>query len=48
MPDGWPAVLCDAVALSASAVTRPVAGEIDLELYRSWRERVTVEALDDR
>jgi 1-phosphofructokinase family hexose kinase len=47
-PDDWPSILCDAVALSASAVTRPVAGEVDLHLYRSWRELVTVEALEGR
>ncbi|EIE98799.1 1-phosphofructokinase family hexose kinase [Saccharomonospora glauca] len=34
--------LADAVALSAAAVARPVAGEVDLELYRRTRDRVPV------
>ncbi|MFZ5869081.1 MAG: 1-phosphofructokinase family hexose kinase [Actinomycetota bacterium] len=39
----WPSLLRDAVALSAAAVARPVAGEVDRDLYRRWRERVPVE-----
>lgn len=38
----WSALLVDAVALSAAAVLRPVAGEVDIEAYRRWRERIEV------
>lgn len=40
----WDAALADAVALSASAVLRRVAGEIDMDAYHRWREQVVVEA----
>lgn len=39
------AVVADAVALSAAAVLRPVAGEIDLETARRWRDDIAVEDL---
>jgi tagatose 6-phosphate kinase len=42
----WPEILRDAVALSASAVVSPVAGEVDLDRYREGRPAVQVEALD--
>jgi fructose-1-phosphate kinase PfkB-like protein len=42
-PVDWPTVLREAVALSAAAVLRPVAGEVDLEAYRRWRTEVRVE-----
>lgn len=42
----WPDVLSDAIALSAAAVARPVAGDVDLETYRRLTPRVTVEELD--
>ncbi|WP_308169824.1 1-phosphofructokinase family hexose kinase [Acrocarpospora catenulata] len=38
----WPDALSDAVALSASAVATPVAGEIDLPLYQRLRPHVIV------
>lgn len=41
----WRAALADAVALSASAVRRPVAGEIDRDAYLAWRDEITVEEL---
>lgn len=41
----WPAVLADATALSAAAVMRPVAGEVELAAYRSWTGEVEVEEL---
>ncbi|OUZ12001.1 hypothetical protein BHE97_03595 [Aeromicrobium sp. PE09-221] len=41
----WPDILIQAVALSASAVNAPVAGEIDLDTYRSWQSRLEVEPL---
>jgi tagatose 6-phosphate kinase len=44
-PPDWPALLRDAVALSAAAVRRPVAGEVDLDAYRTWREQVGVETI---
>jgi tagatose 6-phosphate kinase len=31
---GWPRLLADAVALAAAAVAAPMAGHVDLELYR--------------
>jgi fructose-1-phosphate kinase PfkB-like protein len=39
--DDWPAVLADAVALSAAAVASPVAGDVDLAAYRAVRDRVS-------
>ncbi|CAL9339448.1 1-phosphofructokinase [Streptomyces sp. DH-12] len=42
---GWPAVLREAVALSAAAVVRPVAGEVDAAAYERLRTTVTVEDL---
>ncbi|WP_199723524.1 1-phosphofructokinase family hexose kinase [Micromonospora sp. CV4] len=39
----WRALLVDAVALSAAAVLRPVAGEVDVRAYRRWRDQVRVE-----
>jgi 1-phosphofructokinase family hexose kinase len=41
----WHEALADAAALSAAAVCRPVAGEIDDDAYRQWRGEVTVEEL---
>ncbi|MFF0362297.1 1-phosphofructokinase family hexose kinase [Streptomyces sp. NA02536] len=38
-----PGVLREAVALSAAAVPRPVAGDVDADLYRRFRTAVTVE-----
>lgn len=38
----WPAALADVVATSASAVLRPVAGEIDLEARTRWIPLTTV------
>ncbi|HET6626328.1 MAG TPA: hexose kinase [Nocardioidaceae bacterium] len=38
--EAWPEILADAVALSAAAVRMPVAGEVDLEAYRTWRPQV--------
>lgn len=38
--------LADAVALSASAVTRPVAGEVDLDFYHRSRATVSVTTSD--
>jgi tagatose 6-phosphate kinase len=40
----WPDRLVEAVALSAAAVTRPLAGEIDHDSYQDLRRRVRVEA----
>ncbi|MEV4515217.1 1-phosphofructokinase family hexose kinase [Dactylosporangium sp. NPDC049525] len=34
----WPELLADAVALSAAAVAAPVAGAIDIDRYRSYRQ----------
>ncbi|MET7303716.1 hexose kinase [Embleya sp. NPDC005575] len=42
----WPDRLRDAVALSAAAVAAPVAGDVDAELYRTWRPRVRVDAVE--
>ena len=39
----WPARLAMAVALSASAVLRPLAGEVDLDAYPRLRSRVLVQ-----
>ncbi|MGC5022029.1 1-phosphofructokinase family hexose kinase [Micromonospora sp. DT47] len=41
--NGWPERLADAVALSAAAVLRPVAGEVDRDAYRRFRDLVHVE-----
>jgi tagatose 6-phosphate kinase len=40
---GWPMRLADAVALSAAAVLRPLAGEVDLDAYRRFRASIQVE-----
>ena len=42
----WPAVLADAVALSAAAVAHPLAGDVDQDTYRRLKPRVAVEELD--
>ncbi|HEY7592317.1 MAG TPA: 1-phosphofructokinase family hexose kinase [Actinophytocola sp.] len=42
----WPAVLADAVALSAAAVARPLAGDVDTTTYRRLVRLVSVEELD--
>jgi 1-phosphofructokinase family hexose kinase len=42
----WPEQLADAVALSAAAVARPLAGDVDLATYRRLLPLVTVEELD--
>ena len=39
----WPAVLREAVALSAAAVVCPLAGDIDVGLYEQFRTSVPVE-----
>ena len=44
--DDWPVVLADAVALSGAAVVAPVAGEVDLDHYRTWQADVSVTAVD--
>lgn len=44
--DDWPAILQEAVASSAAAVASPLAGDIDLQLYRAWRSRVRVRLVD--
>ncbi|MEU1079670.1 1-phosphofructokinase family hexose kinase [Streptomyces sp. NPDC005908] len=41
----WPAVLREAVALSAAAVARPVAGDVDAGVHRRFRTAVIVEEL---
>jgi tagatose 6-phosphate kinase len=41
--NGWPERLADAVALSAAAVLRPVAGDIDRNAYQRFRGAVRVE-----
>jgi tagatose 6-phosphate kinase len=38
----WPSALADAVALSASAVVTPVAGDVDLATYYRLKQHVTV------
>lgn len=45
---GWPEILADAIALSAAAVARPVAGAVDVELYRTWRAQVRVSGPNGR
>ncbi|MEQ8145259.1 1-phosphofructokinase family hexose kinase [Streptomyces sp. OP7] len=42
---GWPAVLREAVALSAAAVACPVAGDVDAAAHRRFRTAVIVEEL---
>ncbi len=42
----WPAQLANAVALSAAAVACPLAGDVDLDIYRSLVPLVSVEDLD--
>jgi len=42
----WPALLADAVALSAAAVACPLAGEVDLDVYRRLAPAIEVEELD--
>ena len=42
----WPERLRDAVALSASAVTQPTAGSVDLAYYRGLLHRIVVERHD--
>jgi tagatose 6-phosphate kinase len=44
----WPAILADAVALSAAAVAVPVAGGFDREIYERLRSRVVVTSLGNR
>jgi tagatose 6-phosphate kinase len=41
----WPERLADAVALSASAVLRPLAGDVDLAAYRRFRDTVSLEEI---
>lgn len=41
--DPWPDRLVEAVALSAAAVARPQAGEVDLDVYRDLRRQVRIE-----
>jgi tagatose 6-phosphate kinase len=41
----WPDRLADAVALSASAVLRPLAGDVDLPAYRRFRDTVSPEEI---
>jgi tagatose 6-phosphate kinase len=41
----WPRALAEATALSAAAVLRPVAGEVDLDAYRRWVGQVHVEEI---
>ena len=41
----WPERLADAVALSASAVLRPLAGDVDLSAYRRFRDTVSPEEI---
>jgi tagatose 6-phosphate kinase len=38
-------LVADVVAVSAAAVLRPVAGEIDVEAARRWRGEIPVEDL---
>lgn len=39
----WPERLAEAVALSAAAVLHPVAGDVDRNAYRRFRDMVRVE-----
>jgi tagatose 6-phosphate kinase len=41
----WPERLTDAVALSSSAVLRPLAGDVDLAAYRRFRDNVALEEI---
>ncbi|MGC9670690.1 1-phosphofructokinase family hexose kinase [Planosporangium sp. 12N6] len=41
----WPRALAEATALSAAAVLRPVAGEVDLDAYRRWVGQIHVEEI---
>lgn len=41
----WRSAAADAVALSAAAVLRPVAGEVDIDAYHDMRQKVAVEEL---
>ena len=41
----WPERLADAVALSASAVLRPLAGDVDLAAYHRFRATVSIEEI---
>ena len=41
----WPERLADAVALSASAVLCPLAGDVDLAAYRRFRNTVSLEEI---
>jgi tagatose 6-phosphate kinase len=41
----WPERLTDAVALSSSAVLRPLAGDVDLAAYRRFRDNVLLEEI---
>jgi tagatose 6-phosphate kinase len=41
----WPDLLRDAVALSAAAVASPIAGHVDLELYKTLIPEVIVEEI---
>jgi len=43
--ESWPAVLADALALSAAAVMAPVAGAFSLEDYQRWRDVVRIQEL---
>lgn len=43
----WPDTLREAVALSASAVVRPVAGEFDTGVLREFRRTTTVTPVED-
>ncbi|MCT2583351.1 1-phosphofructokinase family hexose kinase [Actinophytocola gossypii] len=42
---GWPELLADAVALSAAAVACPLAGDVDLDIYRRLAPDIEVEEL---
>jgi tagatose 6-phosphate kinase len=44
----WPQRLADAVALSAAAVAAPLAGAVDVDVYRQLRPRVQVAEADPR
>lgn len=42
----WPKILPEAVALSAAAVVAPVAGEVDVDRYRTWRAAIRVDVVE--
>lgn len=42
----WPEILAEAVAVSAAAVVSPVAGEVDVARYETWRAAVPVTAVE--